>query len=319
MQTGARGGGLLALGAFGIYATHDVLVKALGATYSPVQIIFFSVVFGFPLVTMVLLRDRTDGTLRPRHPWWTVIRTTSAVITGLCAFYAFSVLPLAQTYAILFATPLVITLLAVPLLGETVRLRRGLACVVGFGGVLVVLQPGAEPLELGHLAALGAALGSAISAIAMRKVGAAERGIVMILYPMAANFLVMGALMPFVYKPMPGIDLAMSFGIAALGAIATVLIIQAYRHAEAGIVAPMQYSQILWASAYGLIFFDETPGPAVILGAAIIIASGIYILWREGRPETRSRQKPVLGALHLRQDTGILPRIGLLLGRGRRD
>lgn len=124
-------GALFALLAFAIFATHDVVVKFLGGLYSPVQIIFFSVLLGFPLVTLMLMGDRSDGHLRPVHPWWTALRTVSAVITGVSAFYAFSVLPLAQTYAILFAAPLLITLLAIPVLGEKVGLRRGLAIVAG--------------------------------------------------------------------------------------------------------------------------------------------------------------------------------------------
>ncbi|MEM1102406.1 MAG: EamA family transporter, partial [Pseudomonadota bacterium] len=128
----------LALAAFGLFATHDVIVKLLGADYSAFQIVFFSVLFSFPVATVLLLRDETSGTLIPKHPWWVIARTLAAVITGAAAFYAFSVLPLAQVYAILFASPLLITIMSVPFLGEKVGLRRGLAVLVGLGGVLVV-------------------------------------------------------------------------------------------------------------------------------------------------------------------------------------
>ena len=109
-------GALMALLAFAIYSTHDVVVKFLGGLYSPVQIIFFSTLLAFPLVTLMLIQDRRDGNLRPKHPWWSLARTVCTVITGLSAFYAFSVLPLAQTYAILFAAPLLITVLALSLI-----------------------------------------------------------------------------------------------------------------------------------------------------------------------------------------------------------
>lgn len=117
-------GALFALMAFGIFATHDVFVKTLGTSYSPVQILFFSVLLSFPLATLMLMRDSSPGTLVPVHPWWMALRTIATVLTALGAFFAFSVLPLAQTYAILFAAPLLITVLAIPMLGETVRLRR---------------------------------------------------------------------------------------------------------------------------------------------------------------------------------------------------
>lgn len=88
-------GALLALLAFAIFATHDVIVKILGADYSPIQIIFFSVLFGFPWVTLMLIRDANSGNLRPRHPYWTAFRTLATTLTGVSVYYVFSTLPLA--------------------------------------------------------------------------------------------------------------------------------------------------------------------------------------------------------------------------------
>ena len=172
---------LLALAAFALYATHDVVIKYLGALYSPFQILFYSVLLGFPMVTIMLMGDRTDGNLRPKHPWWTALRTVMVVVTGTSAFFAFTLLPLAQTYAILFAMPLLITLLAIPLLGERVGPRRGVAVAVGLAGVLIVLRPGSGDLGLGHLAALIAALSGAVAAVIIRKIGDAERSAVLLL------------------------------------------------------------------------------------------------------------------------------------------
>ena len=165
-------GALSALLAFGIYATHDVVVKFLGGHYSSFQTMFFAGLMGFPLVTILLLSDRRDGTLIPRHPWWTAIRTVSAVVTGAMGFYAFSVLPMATCYAIFFAMPLLITLLAIPMLGERVGLRRGIAVVVGLFGVLIVLRPGGgDGFSIGHLAAIGAAVTGALTSVIVRKIG----------------------------------------------------------------------------------------------------------------------------------------------------
>ena len=127
-------GALFALAAFAVFASHDAIIKALGGALSPVQILFFATLFGFPLVGLMLMRDRTDGTLVPRHPWWVALRTLSAAVGALSAFYAFTVLPFAQVYAILFAAPLLITVLAIPILGERVRLRRSLAVWWGLWG-----------------------------------------------------------------------------------------------------------------------------------------------------------------------------------------
>jgi S-adenosylmethionine uptake transporter len=309
-------GALLALISFGIFATHDVAVKFLGGQYSAVQIIFFSVLFGFPLVMVMLIRDRSDGNLRPRHPWWTALRTAAAVATGISAFYAFSVLPLAQTYAILFATPLLITLLAIPVLGEKVGIRRGIAVVVGLLGVMIVLRPGDADLSLGHAAALTAACCSALASVIVRKIGAEERAAVLLLYPMLANFLVMGAALPLVYRPMPVGHLGLIGIIALFGFVAMLFIIAAYRRAEAVVVAPMQYSQMIWAAVYGALIFGEGLDVYTIAGAAIIIASGIYIVVREGRKRSSS-QTPVLRT-QARPETGVLPRVSSMMGIGGR-
>jgi len=286
-------GVLLALAAFGIFATHDAIIKHLGGTYSPFQIVFFSVLFGFPMVTFLLMRDAAAGNLRPVHPWWTALRTLAVVITASAAFYAFTVLPLAQVYAILFAAPLLITILAIPILGERVGIRRAIAVLVGLGGVIVVLQPNTTTLTLGHFAALAAAVGGAFASVIVRKIGREERTVVLILYPMMANFVLMGAAMPTVYQPMPGQDLALLAVIAALALIATNCLIFAYRAAPAATVAPMQYSQIIWASAYGALFFGETLDLATLAGTAIIVASGLYIVFREDKGG-RSTTTPVL-------------------------
>jgi S-adenosylmethionine uptake transporter len=303
-------GALMALAAMGIFATHDVIVKYLGAIYAPVQIVFFASLLSFPLVMLFIIHDNTGGSLRPNHPGWVGVRAAGAVIAGVSAFYAFSVLPLAQTYAILFATPLIITVLSIPILGEKVRLRRWAAVIFGLVGVIIVLRPGQVPLSLGHLAAVLAAFASALSSIIVRKLGAKERPIILLLSPILGNFFVMGAALPFFYKPMPIAHVGMLGVIAVMGLTATFLVILAYRAAEAVIVAPMQYSQILWATVYGLVFFKERPDLMTMLGAAAVIASGVYIVLRETRAGISDNQ-PVLETRG-RTEMATTPRAGLL-------
>lgn len=288
-------GAMLSLAGFGVFATHDAMIKVLAATYSPVQIVFCIALFSFPLILLMLARDPLKDTLIPRHPGWVAARGVSVSLSALLAFYAFSVLPMAQVYAILFATPLMITLLAVPVLGEKVGVRRLAAVVVGLIGVLVVLRPGSADLSLGHLAALGGATMGAASSVITRRVGKVERSAVLLLYAMAGNFVLMGVLMPFVYKPMAGPDAALMIVVAVFAFAAMQFLILAYRRAEAVVVAPMQYSQILWALAYGALFFDETPDLLTLVGAGIVMASGLYIVAREARANV-SDTRPVLSA-----------------------
>ena len=308
----------LALLAFALFSTHDVIVKSLGGSYSPFQIVFFSVLLGLPIAMLILMRDRTDGNLLPRYRGWTALRTGAAVTTGVSVFYAFSVLPLAQTYAILFATPLLITLLSVPILGERVGWRRGAAVLVGLAGVLVVLRPGqGTELGLGHLAALVAAMGGATASIIVRKIGAEERNVVLLLYPMMANLVVMGAALPFVYRPMPLADLGALAAMAALALVASLCVIAAYKRAPAFQIAPMQYSQIIWAILFGAVFFAEAVDLFTILGATIIIGSGIFILMREDTANV-SENRPNLQT-RTRTDTGTYLRASGLQGNKSED
>lgn len=308
MSPNARGA-LLALLAYAIFSTHDIFIKQLGGIYSPIQIVFFSVLLSFPLATLMLMRDAEPGTLLPRHPWWMALRTGAAVLTGVSAFYAFSTLPLAQTYAILFAAPLLITILAIPVLGEKVRLRRWLAVLVGLSGVLVVLRPGSTELQLGHAAALAAAIGGSVASIIVRKIGRDERPVVLLLYPMVANFILMGGALALVYKPMPIEHLGLLAIVALLAWIAGRLIIGAYKAGEAVIVAPMQYSQIIWASLYGMLFFGETPTLNTLVGASIIIASGLYIVLRESRADSGSVRPVLRTKSRFETGTFLRPRI----------
>ena len=310
MSPNARGA-LIALLAFAIYATHDVAIKILGGSYSPIQIVFFSVLLSFPLATVMMMRDSTSGTLIPVHPWWMALRTVAAVITGVCAFYAFTVLPLSQTYAILFASPLLITVLAIPILGETVRKRRWAAVVVGLIGVMVVLRPGTTDLTLGHAAALMAALGGSVASIIVRKIGSEERPVVLLLYPMVTNFAVMACLLPFVYVPVSLEHMGLFGIVAAFAWTASRMMITAYNSGEAAIIAPMQYSQIIWATLYGAWFFDETIDMTTAIGAGIIIASGLYIVLRESSSGT-SKNTPVLRT-RSRGETATTPRISLAM------
>ena len=314
-RTSPLSGILLALAAFGLFSAHDVAVKMLGGGYAVFQIVFFSVLLSFPLVIFMLLRDQEVGTLIPRHPWWSVLRTASAVVTGFCAFYSFSVLPLAQVYAILFAAPLVITVLSIPILGEKVGIHRWGAVVVGLVGVLVVLRPDDVDLTAGHAAALTAACTGALASVIVRKIGREERAAVLLLYPMVANFALMGMLMPFVYQPIAKADLGLWAMMAALAFLAGLALIQAYRRTEAALVAPMQYSQILWAALYGWAFFGETIDAGTAAGAAIVIASGLYIVFREARG--RSTNSPVLRT-RSRAETGTSPRISPMLSHADR-
>ena len=288
--TGNVKGALLGLFGYALFATNDVLIKVLGQSYSPVQTLFFLVLFGFPVAILMLLSDPAEASLRPRRPFWVGVRVVGYLINSLCGFYAFAVLPLAQVYSLLFTGPLMITLLAVPVLQERLGIHRLGAILLGFAGVMVVLRPGGavEP-GLGHLAAFVSAFGSALATVAGRKVAEVERSAVLLLYPMMAAFVVTALALPAVYVPLPIEHMGLFGLVAALNFAATLVIVAAFRAGEGAVVSPMNYSQILWATGFGILFFGEYPDGATLAGSALIIASGVYTLLRESKIRARPR------------------------------
>jgi drug/metabolite transporter (DMT)-like permease len=301
----------VALIAYAVFATHDVIIKFLGGVYAPFQILFFSVLLSFPLVTLMLMSDRQANTLMPIHPWWIALRTVATLITGVAAFYAFSVLPLAQVYAFIFAAPFLITVLSIPILGEKVGVHRWVAVLLGLTGVLIVLRPGAEPLTLGHFAGIVAACGSAVASVVTRKIGNEERSAVMMLYPMMANVVVMGAILPLVYVPMPIAHLGLLAVVSLLGFSGGLCMIAAYRMSDAAIVAPMHYSQIIWGALFGLLLFNEVPDRFTWIGVSVIVGAGLYVVLRESM-SGRSSNTPVLRT-RSQPETGTMPRVSAML------
>lgn len=290
---GNLAGAALGLGAMGAYATHDAVIKLLGASYSPLQTAFFVALLSLPVLAVVAAR-RPQVSLWPRHPGWVGLRTLCMTLNVLSAMTAFALLPLTQVYAILFTMPLLITLLSVPMLGERIGPHRLLAVLLGLAGVLIVLRPGQAQLGPGHLCAIVTALGGALSAVIARRLGGSERTLVLVLWPVLLNLGLCALALPFVYRPMPGADLGLAGLVALFGLIGAVLNVRAYRAAEAAVVAPMQYSQILWATLYGWLLFSELPDRATLLGITVIVGSGLFILWHESRAPLAHR--PVLQA-----------------------
>lgn len=272
---------LLGLLGFGLFAVADSTIKFLGGRYHAVQIVAFASLFTLPLIVVMWLRDRAP--LRPVHPWLMAIRTLALVGNALLVTYAFTTLPLAQAYAIFFTAPLVLTLLAWPLLGDRVDLVGGAAVVVGLIGVIVALNPGRAAFDIGHVAAVGGMILAAVHYLIVRKTGGVESGVAMLLYPVAAQCLAGFALLPGRFQPMPLQDLAILASVSVTGMAGTLVMFAAYRVAPPVVVAPTQYSQIAWAALFGALIFDEPMSAMTAIGMVIIAAAGLLILARRER------------------------------------
>ncbi len=296
MATPLRGA-LLSLAAFCAYACCDVSLKALGESQNSFQVMFLSAACSLPFVlAQIILTDRR-ASLRPKLPGLTAARVGITLIGSAFVTYTFTHLPLAQCYAVFFTMPLIITLLAWPMLGEPIDPLRGGIVLAGFGGVLIALQPGTTTFHLAHLTAICGAVTGALNSLLLRKIGHRESAGVILIYPAAASML--GAalvltfgsagVLPAAWQPIGPHEMVLGLQLGALGTIGGLCIIAAYRVAPAIVVAPMQYSQILWASALGFIFWGEVPGTTTAAGIAVIITAGLALLFVAGRiPEART-------------------------------
>jgi drug/metabolite transporter (DMT)-like permease len=277
--------------AFGLFTVMDTLIKWLSAGYPVIELLYSNALFALIPVAVTTLRRGGLARLRTRRLHLHVVRGTFGLCGGFLGFYAYSQLPLADAYSIIFATPLLITALSVPVLGERVGWRRWSAVALGFAGVLVMLQPGVAPIGPGALAALGAACASAVAILLVRKLSATESTASIALYSNLTVVLVTGCLLPFDFVLPTWSDLLLMAASGLIGGTALLILIGAYRRAPAALVAPFQYSQMVWAILLGFLIWGDVPDPAKLLGAAIVAGSGLFIVYREtalGRRPTAS-------------------------------
>ncbi len=279
-----------------VFTANGVLVKALAEG----GMSFFQIALaraGFALLAIlpfVWAAGRTA--FRTEHPGTHLIRALAGAGAMLCGFYALSRLPLAEVTAIGFTTPLFATVLAIFILGEIVRWRRWTATLVGFAGVVIMLRPDAllrgEGLELGgFLAALGMALGIAVAVVMVKRLPRHEHQAVMVFYFCIASILIAIGPALQVWRDPTWHEWLLLAGVGVIGVTGQSLIIKAYRMGEASFVAPFDYAKILFAMVLGFLFFAEVPDLWTLSGAAVIVASSLYIAHREAQLGTRKERE----------------------------
>jgi drug/metabolite transporter (DMT)-like permease len=280
---------LLMLGAVAVFSTMDALIKHLSAGYSSLQIIFFRNLFAFLPLLPVLARGGGLDLLRTQRLASHLGRAAMGLGAMVCFFTAFALMPLADVVAISLSAPIFVTAFSVPLLAERVGPRRWAAVLVGFIGVLVMVRPGGHGLvQLAALLPLGGAVLYALALIAMRKLGRTERATTTVFYFTLACTAISGVALPFVWRTPDADGLVLLICVGLLGGSAQLLMTQALRLAPAAVVAPFDYSALIFSIGYGFLIWGEVPDWMLLVGAAIVIASGLYILHRETLRRTAS-------------------------------
>jgi drug/metabolite transporter (DMT)-like permease len=269
--------------AFAILATADALTKFLSARTSVFEIATIDAVFALITALPVLVLWDGLSSLRPRRLGLVVVRCTLGAGSLVLAFVSFSLIPLADAYTIAFMTPLVVTALSAPLLGERVGWRQWVAVVIGFAAVVLMMRPdfsaaGAGGFGWGQLAMVGSGALFALSMLMLRRIAKTESSGALLLVYFVMLFLIS---LPFTIGDWR-VPTAMDFGLmAATGAcsgLGNLLLILAFRYAAAALVSSFMYTQLIWGTAFGFLLFTELPDAITIGGAVVLMLCGLYTL-----------------------------------------
>lgn len=289
-----RRGVLFMLAACAIFAVMSAVVKSLADRVHFLEQMFFRAAFALPIVALIVMRRSRGGTLasvlRTRRLPAHVLRAGTGVIAMGCSFYALGVLPLAEHTAITNTTPLFVTLLSIPFLGEKVGVHRLGAVVAGFVGILIIaLGQGAFTGDYGGAARTGLiaavlhGMFSAGTTLMVRDLSATESSSTIVLWQSLLMTAVLTLIMPFVWVTPSANDLLLLILTGLLGGVAQVLLTEAWASAQVSSIAPYSYSSLLWAVLFGWVAFGDIPGLWTIIGALCIVAASLYILHRELR------------------------------------
>ena len=280
-HTNLRGIGAMLL-AVAMFSLMDAGLKLLSPHYPALQVAAMRALSSLPLViAYVAWRGAFHTLVRVR---WPLHLLRGVLGIAMLALFTFGLrhLPLAEAYSIFFVAPLLITALSVPFLGERVDAARWTAILVGLLGVIVVLRPtGSGMFTLGGVAVLGSALCYSISAIAVRILGRTDSSESQVFWLMAMVALGAGIMAAPHWTAIRAVDTWVLVGVAVSGFLGQLAITEAFRHGEASVIAPFEYSALAWGLGLDWALWRTLPDGFTLLGAAIIVASGVYLVRRE--------------------------------------
>ncbi len=274
-------GMMLMIGAVFLFTSMDALVKIASETYPTGQIVFFRNFVAFLPLSIFVARAGGLSVLRTRRLGSHLIRGAVGLSAMVCFFLSYKLLPLAEAVAIGMAGPLFITALSVPFLAERVGIRRWSAVIVGFIGVLVMTRPGSGIFDPAALIPLVGAFFLGLAMVMVRSLSRSEHSATIVFYFTITATLASAASLPWQWVTPDWIGVGILVTIGLIGGCAQFTMTQAFRLAPAALVAPFEYLALVFAMAYGFGFWGEVPDLWLMTGAAIVVASGIYILHRE--------------------------------------
>ena len=264
-----------------IFALLDTGAKYLTADYPVLQVVWARYFFSMALLPLVMGRVNPMRVARTKNLTLQIVRSLLLLAATAFFFTAVRFIPLADATAISFVSPLLLTMLSIPLLGETVGRRRWTAVIIGLIGSLIVIRPGFGAAGWATLLPLCSAFAYTLFQIATRKLCAIDSPVTIFLYTGFVGTLVMTAVVPFFWTWPSLSGWLMMIALGLLGGGGNYLVIQAFRRAPASALSPFAFVVIIWTTTTGYLVFGDVPDAPTILGALVIIASGVYVFYRE--------------------------------------
>lgn len=261
----------------------DIVSKFVVADIPVIQMLALRAFFVMVILGPFLWRQGGLALFRTQRVGAHLLRMILMLVSIVCFFQALSVLPLAMVVSLGFTAPLFVTALSVPVLGERVGVHRWAAVILGFVGTLIVVKPGTEGLSLAAILPVIAALGWASAQLIVRRLAATESDGTILIYLNTGLLVGLGLAAPFFWVSARPATFGLCVVLGALMIAAQWLMLRAARFAPIALVTPFQYLELPLAVMFGWIIWQEWPGSHVFLGAAMIVASGLYVVWRERR------------------------------------
>lgn len=275
-----------AAAAFFMFTMMNAFAKMLSANHSVIEIAFYrNLIACLPFLIMVFAFGRREILIIRSKPSLVGIRAVIGTISLLTTFIAYSMMPMADTTALLFTASLFIPVLGVIFLKESVGPYRWAAVAMGFIGVVIMSQPSGDMTTLGIFIALFAALMHAVLQIILRYLSRFESPETISFYFFVVGVVLTALPLPFIAVRPTQEEVPLLIGVGLSGAAAQWLLSVAFRHARAAVVTVFNYSSIVWATLFGWMIWNDWPLPTVIAGAVVVITSNILIIWRESRLE----------------------------------
>lgn len=270
------------VGNLAVMALLSAAVRELvNRDYPLAEVLLVRYVFASAVFIVILLSTAGLAGLATRRPLDHAIRSISGVVSLALLYFAITRIPIADATAIAYAAPIFITLLSIFLLGEVIGLRRWVAVIVGFLGVLLITQPQAESLDVGALAALGSAVSGAMVVIWLRKLSSSEKSVAIgIYYNLLGSLVCVGWVWLSGWLTPRDVDAWLFIGFGLGCGLQQWLLTVSFRYAEASLLAPFEYLAMVFAAIVGFVFWGEIPTLSTWIGAAIIAASGLFIFKR---------------------------------------